>query len=200
MIKFKIFILAIIFLASLSTSFGQNQKVLGVGDKAPEFTLKNALGNDISLDDFLDKEYVILTWYRGAWCPYCNLALIELQEHLDKFKKLGAELIAISPQIADSTLTLQQKKELQFTLLSDMDNKIAKKYGISFTLDSDKNKLYEEKISLSKYNGNTTGLLPIPVTYIIDKEKIIRYAYINEDYTKRVDPNELIAFLKDSTE
>lgn len=200
MIKFKIFILAIIFLASLSTSFGQNQKVLGVGDKAPEFTLKNALGNDISLDDFLDKEYVILTWYRGVWCPYCNLALIELQEHLDKFKKLGAELIAISPQIADSTLTLQQKKELQFTLLSDMDNKIAKKYGISFTLDSDKNKLYEEKISLSKYNGNTTGLLPIPVTYIIDKEKIIRYAYINEDYTKRVDPNELIAFLKDSTE
>ena len=126
MIKFKIFILAIIFLASLSTSFGQNQKVLGVGDKAPEFTLKNALGNDISLDDFLDKEYVILTWYRGAWCPYCNLALIELQEHLDKFKKLGAELIALSPQIADSTLTLQQQKELQFTLLSDLANKIAK--------------------------------------------------------------------------
>ena len=139
----------------------------------------------------------MLTWYRGSWCPYCNLALAEMQEYLDEFKKYNAEQITISPQTADSSLTLQQKKELQFTLLSDRDNAIAQKYGISFTLDPDKNQLYEEKISLSKYNGNTTGLLPVPATFILDKNGIISYIYKNEDYTKRVDPNEIITFLQE---
>jgi len=167
--KLKIVFLVLFTLTYILNGFSQAQRALKVGDKAPDFTLKNSLGEVVSLNSFLDRGYVILTWYRGAWCPYCNLALVELQDNLGEFKELGAELIAISPQIADSTLTLQQKKELQFALLSDTDNQIAKKYGISFSLDPDKNKLYEERISLSKYNGNTKGLLPIPATYIIDK-------------------------------
>lgn len=188
--------LSMIMLCTSLFAFSQSNKTLNVGDKAPLFTLENATGEKISLKRMLKKGPVILTWYRGAWCPYCNLALVELQNHLGQFKELGAELIAISPQLPDSTLSFQERKELKFTLLSDRNNKIAQKYGITFNLAPEKNKLYEEKIGLSKYNGNTSGTLPIPATYIIDQTGTIRYAYINEDYTKRADPNEILDFLK----
>ncbi|MGL5015011.1 MAG: peroxiredoxin-like family protein [Bacteroidales bacterium] len=192
----KYLVISLFALCFASSVLAQPNKPLKVGDKAPDFVLENTLGENISLKRHLESGFVILTWYRGSWCPYCNIALVELQEHLKDFKELGAELIAISPQRADSTLTLQQKKELQFTLVSDTDNRVASKYGLSFKLDSERQKLYEERISLSKYNGNNEGTLPITATYIIDSNGIIRYAYVNEDYKKRVNPKDLLKFLK----
>lgn len=189
--------LAIILLFCLSNSgVAQAKDPLKVGDKAPDFILENTLGENVSLKKYLESGPVILTWYRGSWCPYCNIALVELQEYLKEFKELEAQLIAISPQRADSTLTLQQKKELQFTLVSDTDNRVAQKYGLSFKLDSETHQLYEKRISLSKYNGNTEGTLPITATYIIDRKGVIRYAYINENYKQRANPKDILESLK----
>lgn len=193
--KLKIVLLSFAF-CTLFSGISHANNALKVGDKAPQFVLENAVGEKTSLATLLKKGPVVLTWYRGSWCPYCNVALVELQEYLDEFKKLGTELVAISPQVVDSTLTLQERKELRFTLLSDTDNAVAQKYGLSFKLDPDRHKLYEEKLSLSKYNGNNNGTLPITATYIIDQRGVIRYAYVDEDYSKRADPKELVGFLK----
>ena len=152
---------------------------LNIGDIAPLFTLSNSLGEEISLESLTKKGNVILTWYRGDWCPYCNLALVELQEYISEFRRLGAELVSISPQLPDKSWTLKQKKDLEFTILSDLESNIAKKYGILFKVKSKK------------------GALPIPATYIIDKTGTIRYAYINKDYTKRADPKKIVSFLEE---
>ncbi|MGL6178154.1 MAG: peroxiredoxin family protein [Tannerellaceae bacterium] len=189
--------LAVILLFCLANSgVAQANGPLKVGDKAPDFILENTLGENVSLKKHLESGSVILTWYRGSWCPYCNIALVELQDYLKEFKELGAQLIAISPQRADSTLTLQQKKELQFTLVSDTDNRVAQKYGLSFKLDSETHQLYEKRFSLSKYNGSTEGTLPITAAYIIDRKGVIRYAYINEDYKQWANPKDILESLK----
>ncbi len=172
------------------------QEPLTVGDKAPEFKLENALGKQVSLKKALKKGPVVVTWYRGSWCPYCNIALAELQQYSEQFDELGAQIIAISPQLPDSTLTLKEKKALDFAVLSDPNNSTADTYGVAFKLDEKTHQRYEDRIKLSQYNGDKSGRLPIPATYIIDEDGIIRYSYVNEDYTKRVDPEILLKELK----
>ncbi|WP_339837198.1 peroxiredoxin-like family protein [uncultured Flavobacterium sp.] len=167
-------------------------KALNVGDKAPSFTLKNALNKPVSLYDELKKGPVILTWYRGGWCPYCNITLNFLQEKLPEFKKAGATLIALTPEKPDKSLSTTEKNKLEFTVLSDLDNKIGKEYGVVFTLTKGVASIYEEAFGLSDFNGNKDNELPLAATYVIDKNGIIQYAFLDEDYRKRAEPNEVI--------
>lgn len=167
-------------------------KALNVGDKAPNFTLKNALNKSVSLYDELKNGPVILTWYRGGWCPYCNITLNFLQEKLPEFKKAGATLIALTPEKPDKSLSTTEKNKLEFTVLSDLDNKIGKEYGVVFTLTKGVASIYEEAFGLSDYNGNKDNELPLAATYVIDKDGIIQYAFLDEDYRKRAEPNEVI--------
>ena len=102
-----------------------------VGDQAPDFTLNNALGKPVSLGDYLKKGNVVLTWYRGGWCPYCNFTLQELQNELPNFTTDGANLIALTPELPDQSITTAEKNNLKFEVLSDLGNKIAKEYGLS---------------------------------------------------------------------
>lgn len=105
---------------------GVLDNAINVGDKAPNFSLKNASGEIVKLYDELKSGPVILVWYRGGWCPYCNLTLKRLQDELPKFKKYNASLIALTPELADSTLSTKEKNELSFEVLSDLGNKVAK--------------------------------------------------------------------------
>ncbi len=167
-----------------------------VGDIAPNFTLNNALGNPIALNDYLKKGPVVLTWYRGGWCPYCNLTLHQLQEELPNFNALGANLIALTPELPDKSMSTSEKNDLQFEVLSDVGNKVAKEYGIVFKLTDEVAAMYNKSFDLNSYNGDTSNELPLAATYIINKKGQIVYAFLDADYRNRAEPSELTEFLK----
>ena len=172
------------------------EKALNVGDKAPNFTLNNATNNPVSLYDELENGPVILTWYRGGWCPYCNITLLFLQEKLPEFKQEGATLIALTPELPDKSLSTSEKNELEFTVLSDVGNKVGKEYGVVFELTMDVASIYEAGFGLSENNGDDSHELPLAATYIIDQDGIIQYAFLNEDYRNRAEPAVIIEELK----
>ncbi len=174
-------------------------KALKTGDRIPEITLPNAANNTISFQEILLDNKVILSFYRGGWCPYCNLELKALQEALPEFERYGATLVAISPETPDNSLTTSEKNKLSFEVLSDTDNKIANAFNLVFTLPEDLIKVYDGfGINLETSNGNTNQQLPIAATYIIDQDGTIIYDFIQEDYKKRADPEEIISFLKNN--
>jgi peroxiredoxin len=172
------------------------ENALNVGDKAPDFVLNNALNNPISLYDELKNGPVILTWYRGGWCPYCNITLQFLQNKLPEFQQAGATLIALTPELPDKSLSTSEKNELQFSVLSDVGNKVGKSYGVVFELTTDVASIYEDAFGMSDYNGDESYQLPLAATYIIDQNGIIKYAFLDADYRKRAEPNDLIEVLE----
>lgn len=175
---------------------GITESALQIGDKAIDFKLKNAKGESVSLYEELKNGPVILTWYRGGWCPYCNITLHYLQEELPNFEKEGASLMALTPESPDSSLSTVEKHELKFAVLSDLNNVIAKKYGIVFTLTPEVAKAYQTSFDLHAYNKSESNELPMAATYIIDQKGIIRYAFLDEDYRNRAEPSDILKALK----
>ncbi|MEW7292979.1 peroxiredoxin-like family protein [Aquimarina sp. 2304DJ70-9] len=167
------------------------------GDYIPEISLPNAANKNISVQELLLEKKVVLSFYRGGWCPYCNLELKALQQALQEFEKLGATLVAISPETPDNSLTTSEKNNLSFEVLSDIDNTIAKTFNLAFTLPDDLIHIYHGfGIDLEISNGNINQQLPIAATYVIDQNGKIIYDFIKEDYKERADPQEIINFLK----
>lgn len=175
---------------------GITSSALQVGDQAPNFTLNNALGKPIALYDHLKNGKVILTWYRGGWCPYCNLTLHELQEELSNFKANGATLIALTPELPDQSMSTAEKNDLEFEVLSDVGNTIAKEYGIVFKLTDQVAEIYNEAFDMNGYNGDESNELPLAATYIINQDGVIEYAFLDADYRNRAEPSDLTSFLK----
>lgn len=173
------------------------EKALKVGQKMPEFSLKDAHGKKVQLKDLVKKGPVIVTFYRGSWCPYCNAQLGAYQEHLKEFTELGATLVAITPEKPDLTVLTEEKKSLKFPILTDENNALAKKFGLVWALDKDIKKVYKDfGIDLEKDQGNKDWKLPVPATFIVDKDRVVRYAFVDPDYTVRALPSEIIAALK----
>jgi peroxiredoxin len=174
------------------------KNAIQLGDKAPDFKLFNQLGQSVRLYSFLKRGPVVLTWYRGSWCPYCNMHLQYLQRNISIFKELGANLLALSPEKPDNSLNLKEKNELEFQVLTDLDNKVAKDYGIVFKLIDEVSNLYKNtfNLNLEAYNDSGSDELPIPASYVIDQSGIIRYSYVNPDYTQRAEPKDIIEALK----
>ena len=173
---------------------------LKVGDKVPDFNLPNAVGEEVRLKELLDKGPVILNFYRGGWCPYCNLELNAYQKHIPDINELGASLVAISPQTPDNSLSTAEKNELKFQVLSDVGNKVANQFGLVFKVPSELQEIYNNfGITLPKFNGDESWELPMPGTYVIDKDGTVSYAFADADYTKRAEPDEVIAKLEEIT-
>lgn len=168
-----------------------------VGDMAPDFELSNALGKMIKLSDYLKEGPVVLTWYRGGWCPYCNLTLHRLQEDLPKFKAAGATLIALTPELPDKSLTTKEKHSLKFEVLSDVGNKTGKEYGIVYKLTSEVAESYQKGFDLHSYNGDTSDELPLSATYVVDQTGKIRYAFLSAEYRERAEPADILKVLQD---
>ncbi|WFB34538.1 peroxiredoxin-like family protein [Kiritimatiellota bacterium B12222] len=168
-----------------------------VGEQAPNFTLKNATGEDVQLEKLLKNGPVILTWYRGGWCPYCNLTLNALQKELPSFEAEGATLIALTPELPDNSMSTAEKAELEFVVLSDLNNKVAHDYGIVFELPPDLATIYENKFSLSTTNGTHSNELPLAATYVIKPDGTITYAFLDADYRNRAEPEEILNALKE---
>ncbi|WP_282014645.1 peroxiredoxin-like family protein [Marinifilum flexuosum] len=168
------------------------------GHKAPDFVLTNHQGEKVSLSNMLQNGPVVLTWYRGGWCPFCNMQLQYLQRSLPAFQELGASLLALTPEKPDGSLSVKEKNELEFEVLSDFNNGVAKSYGIVFKLNDEVSDLYKNTfgLDLEAYNDTDSDELPVPATYVIDKTGLVKYAYLNADYTQRAEPHEMIEVLK----
>ncbi|WP_298238519.1 peroxiredoxin-like family protein [uncultured Algibacter sp.] len=167
-------------------------KGLKVGDKAPDFILPNALGYSISLSESLKSGPVILKFYRGEWCPICNLDLREIQQYINQFKELNTEVLAISPQKPDDALSITQKNELKFEVLSDSNQEVIKAYNLQFDPGDD----YHQRRDLSVLNGDGSVTLPVPATFVIDTDFTILAAHVEANYTERMSPLEILKVLK----
>jgi peroxiredoxin len=175
---------------------GLADRALTVGAQAPRFTLPTATGHTLSLDNLLSGGPVVLTFYRGAWCPYCNIALRALQQHHAGISARGARLVAVSPQIPDESLTLTEKHGLAFDVLSDLGSDSAKQYGLAFDLPDDLAAVYDKLgFDLQRVNDGHPRTLPLPATYVIDRAGTIRWAFVDTDYTARAEPADILAAL-----
>ncbi|MFJ1755436.1 peroxiredoxin-like family protein [Kitasatospora sp. NPDC088134] len=171
-------------------------RALAVGDRAPGFALRAAAGGTVELAELLADGPVVLTFYRGAWCPYCNIALRSLQQHHAAVLARGARLVAVSPQLPDESLTSAEKNELAFPVLSDPGCAVAEQYGLAFDLPDDLAAVYAAAgIDLERSNGARPRTLPVPATYVIDRSGTVRWAFVDTDHTVRAEPADVLAAL-----
>ncbi|RIX50281.1 AhpC/TSA family protein [Paenibacillus nanensis] len=172
-----------------SSGFG-----LKAGDIAPHFSLPNALGKSVTLHDELRKGPVILIFYRGAWCPYCNIQLRAFQNLLQDFHDRGCQLIAVSPQSPDHTLSQAEKEGLAYHVLSDSNGRAAESYNLLFELPDYLQMTFtqEFRLDLTEFNQSERWVLPVPATYIIDQEGIVRYASVDPDFMRRAEPQDVL--------
>lgn len=184
--------------AKLAAS-GLTAKALQPGMRMPDFELPDATGKLVRSSSLRAQGALLISFYRGHWCPYCNLALKALQERVSDIHALGAQLVAISPQTPDHSLTTQQKHELKFPVLSDLGNNVAKQFGLVFTLDASLKPIYEAfGIDLVAHNGNSSFELPIPATYLVAEDGKIVESFLEVDYRKRLAPETALAWLERS--
>lgn len=175
---------------------GVEASALKLGDMIPAFSLKNALGEVVHSKDLLAQGPLVINFYRGGWCPYCNLELAAYQRLLPELRDLGAQLIAISPELPDNSLTLMEKHELKYEILSDLDNQVAKQFGITFELSPQVRTIYESfGIDLKGTQGNDKHELPIPATYVVNERGQVILQFVNADYTDRLEPEEILGVL-----
>lgn len=193
----NLFVLALVLMNALALFAQDKPKGLSVKDKAPDFTAKDQSGKAVNLKSQLNKNAVVMVFYRGEWCPYCNKELKALEDSLKFITGKGAIVLAISPEKPENILKTVEKTKATYSILYDEGLKIMKSYGVSFKVDSltiEKYKGYG--LDFNNMNGEVNGAnLPIPAVYIINKKGIITYRYFDADYRKRPSVKELISHL-----
>ncbi|OEI80347.1 hypothetical protein AST99_10030 [Formosa algae] len=167
-------------------------KGLQVGDTATDFKLPNAFGQFISLSEVLKTGPVILKFYRGDWCPICNLDLRDIQQYKDQYQTFNASIIAISPQKPDDALSITQKNELGFEVLSDSNQDVIAAYHLQFDPGTD----YHQRRDLSELNGNGSLTLPVPATFIIDTNFKVIASHVEANYTERMSATDILKILE----
>jgi len=174
------------------------QQALGEGEQAPDFTLPDAQGKAVMLSHLLQQGPVVLTFYRGEWCPFCNLTLRAYQQALPQFQELGARLLAISPQTPDHSLSTVEVKELTFPVLSDVGNQVARQYGLVYAIDEAVRAAHiQVGADLPLFNGDDSWELPMAGTFLVDQSGTVRLAFVDPNFTRRLDPSIIIARLKE---
>ncbi len=172
------------------------KSALNVGGKMPSFTLNDSLGKAVTSKDLLKQGNLVVVFYRGAWCPFCNKYLNTLQKNMSQIKAAGGHLVAISVENADRSQAVAKKNDLTYTVLSDPNLTVARMFKIVYQMPDDLNAKYRSGgLDVAKYNSMEEAELPISATYIVNKKGEITYAHIEPDYKKRPTPDEIIAAL-----
>lgn len=168
-----------------------------VGEKAPDAQIALLSGTPVQLKDMYAKGPIVLVFYRGGWCPYCNKALSGWDEKLSTMASMGATVVALTPENPEHIKKTMTDQHLRYGILSDYKNEAATAFGIVFEMPAEMQEKYRNfGVDLSEHNWDKTWRLPHPAAYVIDRDGTIRYAYCNEDYKVRADPAEVIAVLK----
>ncbi len=178
--------------------FEQGADAIKLGQQAPNFELPNQEGQVTSLTALLEKGPAVVTFYRGSWCPYCNLQLRALQARLNDIHDLGAELIAISPQVPDDSLGKDEISQMGFQVLSDQGAKVAVGYGVAWEVPEFllEHMRVDRGLDLETVNNGNGNVLPIPATFVISKEGVVVWRYVDVDYRTRSEPEDIIKALK----
>lgn len=172
-------------------------KALKAGDRAPEFTLPDTDGKLVSSRDLLASGPLVITFYRGVWCPYCNLDLQALEAARPEITARGASLVAISQQTAPNSRKSQRQNNLGFPILSDLGGEVGAKFGIRWTAPDYLREVHKALgADLTQFNGEDSWTLPMPGRYVIGQDGMIAYAEINADYTRRPEPSEIFPILE----
>ncbi len=172
---------------------GAAQQALKAGDRVPEFMLPNAEGHLVQSQNLFGRKPVVVSFYRGVWCPYCSVELNALADASEALQEAGASIVAITPETGGAALKTKKERELPFEILCDVDNGVAMDFGLLFRIPDDIQPAYERAgVKLPVYCGNDSWILPIPATYVVGKDGIIAEAYVNPDYRERCDPATLV--------
>lgn len=175
---------------------GQAERAVKAGDKAPDFVLTDSDRNEVALDDLLAKGPVVLTFYRGVWCPYCNIELQALEEVAADIRARGATLVAISMQGASYSRKSQRDNKLSFPILTDQNGELANKFGIRWSLQDYVIPIHRGfGVELPRIHGDGQWNLPMPARYVVDTDGTVAYAEVNPDYTRRPEPADLFPVL-----
>ena len=175
---------------------GITRHALAAGQPAPNFTLPDAAGQPQTLATLLARGPVVLTFYRGNWCPYCNVQLRAYQQALPELARYDATLVAVSPQTPDFTSLTASEKELTFPVLSDAGNAVARQYGLAYGVGTEvADTLRDVGIDLAAYNGTTDDELPLTATFLIGTDGVIAWARVEANFKHRPDPTALLAAL-----
>ncbi|HWY22978.1 MAG TPA: peroxiredoxin-like family protein [Candidatus Acidoferrum sp.] len=169
---------------------------LSIGSKIPEFQLPDHDGKNVSSSDQLAKGRLVLCFIRGRWCPFCVGQMEAMNLILPEIEQAGATLVAISPQTVQQSFFMRDQHKLRFPLLSDAGNNMARQFGLTYRIPDEQKAVYQRAfVNLPFMNGDDAWELPVPATYIIDRDGTVLYASANEDYTERPEPTEIVRFL-----
>lgn len=175
---------------------GIEHQALKPGDSMPDFELPNQRGQLRRLSTYLAESPVVLNVYRGGWCPYCNMEMKALHDALPDIEARGARLVGLTPETPDQAKHTAENNEIDIDILSDAGNLVSKQLGLVFQLPTALRPIYEQfGIDIPAHNGDDSFELPVPATYIIGRDGAIAYAYVNADYTARMEPSEIVALL-----
>ena len=170
--------------------------ILPVGTKIPEFQLRDHDGKTVSSSALLGKGPLVLCFIRGRWCPFCVAQMEAMNLILPEIEQAGATLAAVSPQTVQQSFFMHNQHKLRFPLLSDAENKVAKQFGLAYRVRDEQKAIYQRAfVNLPFVNGDDSWELPIPATYVIDRDGTVLYASANEDYTERPEPEDIVRFL-----
>jgi len=176
---------------------GAARRAKKAGDVAPSFSLKGPEGNLVNSVDLLKRGPLVLSFYRGVWCPYCNMELQALEAAKPEFDRYDASLVAISPQTAPNSRKSVRQNKLSFPILSDVKGKVGAAFGLRFDLPDYLVELYKQlKNDLPTFNDDPSWTLPMPARYVIGQNGVILYSEVNPDYTRRPEPEDMIPVLQ----
>jgi peroxiredoxin len=202
----KRLIALLIFVFAVSAAHAQTKIVtaedaavsaLKAGARMPAFELKDAFGRAVSSAELMKKGSLVVVFYRGSWCPFCNAYLHKLQTRLADINAAGGTLVAISVETPDASMAVAKKNELNFTVLSDPNLDTARKFGIVYQMPAETDEKYRKMgLDVAKHNAMDRPELPLAATYVVDRKGRITYAFIETDYKKRAEPDVIIENLK----
>ncbi len=176
---------------------GIEDRAVHTGDRMPDFELPNQHGELRRFSDYLQTSSVVLNIYRGGWCPYCNLEMKALHDGLAQIEARGARLVGMAPEMPDRAMATAERHRIHIDILSDSGSVIAERLGLVFELPAFLRPTYQGLgIDIPAYNGEDSFKLPVPATYIVRQDGIVAHAYVNADYTQRMEPAEIIACLE----
>ncbi|TDV23318.1 peroxiredoxin [Paraburkholderia caballeronis] len=176
---------------------GQAGRAIKAGERAPQFSLNDQNGQPVSSADLLAQGPLVVTFYRGVWCPYCNIELQALNEILPQIRSLGANVVAISPQTSVNSRKSVRENGLGFPVLSDAKGTTGAAFGLRFALPDYLVALYRKlKNDLPAFNDDPSWTLPMPARYVIGQDGIVLYSEVNPDYTHRPEPADMIPVLE----
>ena len=190
--------LILLLITTIAVSAQDKPEGLFINSKAPDFKAKDQNGADISLKELRKKGAVVVVFYRGNWCPYCNKELKRLQDSLQYITEKGAQIVAITPEGGEGIGKTVEKTGVQFSILTDQEMKIAKSYGVSYEVDERTMVRYKsfgtDLLEINHQKGK--AFLPVPAVYVVNKEGSITYRYFDADYRKRPSVQEIVSNLK----